>query len=168
LIPLAPSWSWASIDGRIQTWDIESSQSLINIVDAKTVLVSEDLFGQVSAGYIEVEGRMFIFRAYWAAPNFYSGFVTYDVSADSLLDWGVIFLDKGPDDLYFLPIMQIVSRTKGLILRKEEAEEGTPTFSRIGWALVGEEGNIAGTEEKIVEWEKPPWDAQSLSKVRLI
>jgi hypothetical protein len=113
---------------------------------------------------------MFVFRAYVTARGLYHnpGFVEHEASADSLTDWAAIFLGKGPDDLYFLPIMQIKSKTRGLILRKEETEESNPTFSRIGWALVGEEGNIAGAEQKIIEWEKPPWDAQSLSKVRLI
>ncbi|KAF2806818.1 uncharacterized protein BDZ99DRAFT_537712 [Mytilinidion resinicola] len=52
----APSWSWASIDGRVSWRSVEQSSSLENAyahaLDASTTLYGHDPFGQVSSGVV--------------------------------------------------------------------------------------------------------------------
>lgn len=55
----APSWSWASIDGRVsmsrQFGDkIKESQIIIDIIRAETTPTTQDGFGQVQSGFIQL------------------------------------------------------------------------------------------------------------------
>jgi hypothetical protein len=53
----APSWSWASMDGRIHfDTHLEGSMSLVDIKSASTILSGQDPMGQVSSGIIELTG----------------------------------------------------------------------------------------------------------------
>ncbi|TGO16706.1 hypothetical protein BTUL_0025g00620 [Botrytis tulipae] len=56
----APSWSWASVDGHIMlasTYDYTSDDPLVEILEAVIDLVSEDEFGQVQGGYLNLLGQ---------------------------------------------------------------------------------------------------------------
>jgi hypothetical protein len=44
----APSWSWASVDGPIDAWPMDSGeivQSFIDVIDANVVPLGDDPFG---------------------------------------------------------------------------------------------------------------------------
>lgn len=51
----SPLWSWASIDGAVFA-EVISNVSLISIIGAKTITTTIDTIGQVSVGYLVVEG----------------------------------------------------------------------------------------------------------------
>ena len=67
---VAPSWSWASINGKVdyeaapslstnqETREKYSFDVLIEVIDAKTELAGPNLFGGVKSGYLKLRGRL--------------------------------------------------------------------------------------------------------------
>ena len=54
----APSWSWASVDGRI-SWDSEiNQQSLIHVEDVVLDYATEDITGAVTGGWLDLRGYL--------------------------------------------------------------------------------------------------------------
>lgn len=56
----APSWSWASVDGKIQfEQNTVTPRSMFSIIDCQLNPRSQDVpFGQVAAGFLRVRGRV--------------------------------------------------------------------------------------------------------------
>ena len=56
----APSWSWASLEGKIEHWTIDSPDAeTIDIIDVGTTLLHASLpYGAVTDGYLIVQGRL--------------------------------------------------------------------------------------------------------------
>jgi hypothetical protein len=54
----APSWSWASIDGKVVFDSLPNSTHCIKILEATTVPASKDPFGQVREGSITFYAKM--------------------------------------------------------------------------------------------------------------
>ena len=68
---VAPSWSWASIDDTY-IWHIDSEREgkkphLVVLNYATTLANSQDPFGQIVDGYIEVRGKLGL--AEWTIPS---------------------------------------------------------------------------------------------------
>ncbi|KAF2188055.1 HET-domain-containing protein [Zopfia rhizophila CBS 207.26] len=60
---IAPSWSWASMNGHIEgacsVWFPDNREILIEISDARVELVSkENPFGQVKSGFLRIQGSL--------------------------------------------------------------------------------------------------------------
>ncbi len=68
----APTWSWASVDGRILPGTPGLNQKLtsiqIKIHEAKTDLASNDPFGSLKGGYIVISGRLARVTLFTAGP----------------------------------------------------------------------------------------------------
>jgi hypothetical protein len=81
----APTWSWASIDGRILpgTPGLYPKQKniLINIHEAKTTLASSDPFGAVKDGHLVISGRItrVLLLAAGAAVTQFEGTASYNL-----------------------------------------------------------------------------------------
>lgn len=57
----APSWSWASVDGRLniqQTWDFEPAVWFASLVDASVTPVSDDDTAEVQGGSVVLKGSL--------------------------------------------------------------------------------------------------------------
>jgi hypothetical protein len=96
----APSWSWASIDGKILIRSPDSDQDslpLIEIVNADVKTVTEDLFGQVLNGFITITG-MLVPASYHPDARGRSRGRLIVASTDSLNDFKTfVFFDVRPD-----------------------------------------------------------------------
>jgi hypothetical protein len=81
----APTWSWASIDGRILSGIPggypKQKNILINIHEVKTILASSDPFGAVKGGHLAISGRIarvLLFSAGTAVSQF-EGTASYNL-----------------------------------------------------------------------------------------
>ena len=55
----APSWSWASVDGKVSTGDINIDGVLITVVNTHVKPFTDDVTGQIEDGYIVLQGKLF-------------------------------------------------------------------------------------------------------------
>lgn len=126
----APSWSWASVDGRISYWGSSTGQDRITVINAEVSLQSVDFTGQVKAGEIRLRGnlcegrflgRQGVFCHVIDKPTVY---VTPDV---------VSAYPIGTETLvYFLPVTLygISKQQRGLCLESTQVRQGV--YQRIG------------------------------------
>jgi hypothetical protein len=66
---LAPSWSWASVNGKVAFRDIveaDEYNKLAQVVDAK-VMTRSGKIGEVTGGYVRIRGKLV--GAAWEAPT---------------------------------------------------------------------------------------------------
>lgn len=111
---VAPSWSWASVNGHIENacdiWYPDDREILIEIVDVKVEVVSKDSpFGQVKSGFLRIRGNLAQAGVHIEESKSNRGssqlFVHGKWSGNALLD-----IDSGGaepsirKDLYYLPI----------------------------------------------------------------
>jgi hypothetical protein len=164
---IAPSWSWASIEGPIMVRRCEISQSLIDIVTATTEAASNDSFGQLSGGYLCVRGALFAMPPLWALLD------RQPYRSNSSFDeWALGFDDAASLEYeesinaFFIPLALSpdASRAKnltilGLVLKEIGFDQDQRTFTRVGFAIVdAEDGGIANTGWSLKRWEQLPWD----------
>ncbi|KAI8720089.1 HET domain-containing protein [Fusarium sp. LHS14.1] len=56
---IAPTWSWASVEGRVQFQKLpEGAVSLVQVEQATSVPVALDSFGEVKNAFVDVKGRL--------------------------------------------------------------------------------------------------------------
>ena len=94
----APSWSWASVDAPIRYSDFYYPgtiwQELLEVVDVKLELQTEDPMGQVKSGFLKVRGKLLPLDVMQVTSSRYGDFKQ---------DRGSIFLRGLRTDLHFLP-----------------------------------------------------------------
>ena len=141
----APSWSWASVDGKIGYYyeDYEDYGGiLITVLDAGVTPVGADSTGQIKDGFIRLTGRIFLahelvrhrpsctFRLRVGSENL-EGHYDPDTKPQAL----------GNISFYFLPIWSVtgwnVPDIIGLIL--QPAAKGNGTYEGIGLCTVAGE-----------------------------
>jgi hypothetical protein len=60
---LAPSWSWAYVDGPILPWPGGNvAQTFVNVLAAQTAPLAGEEFGQIANGHIDLSGKLFPMR----------------------------------------------------------------------------------------------------------
>ncbi|CCM06808.1 uncharacterized protein FIBRA_09109 [Fibroporia radiculosa] len=134
----APSWSWASVEGEVNTTSLNNPNSasiLVSVLNAHVTLVrSENKTGQTKGGFLILRGHLS--AAGWKPDSEGEGIVL--VVNDAIC--GQIHADEATDlpayGLFCVPILRHVSEGKALldvlILHMREAER---TFERIGVVL---------------------------------
>ena len=105
----APSWSWASIDGRVSLYDVDDSIciSLIEILGSQIELASEDEMGQLKEGFLDIRGQLIQFDRYVKYPDSRNRghVVSHEANMDVYMDVYMDDEDEGPPmSLYCLPI----------------------------------------------------------------
>lgn len=142
---LAPSWSWASVTGRVRGYEIELNCGMydldiqINILDVHVDLVSSlNPFGQVSGGSVRVSGRLAPLsveatvvrgqcnvKLHLPRPAIFESKLFYP---DVVMSWE----ESGHGDIYCLPLLSAKdqSRCEAMLLRAAEAVKGH--FRRFG------------------------------------
>jgi hypothetical protein len=122
----APTWSWASIDGRIEfDIDILDEECQIHINSASTELSGSDPMGQVSGGKIELRAVMVKMDPYGNIPNH------LEIELHKIYDVPDEVRPETPmRDQWLLWI----TRTSGLILRLSLTDtELKMAYERIGY-----------------------------------
>jgi hypothetical protein len=171
---LAPSWSWASVDGPIYPWPPgRVAQTLVNILTAQTVPLARDGFGQIANGHINLSGKFFpmpdlfdILERMWEHISFEPGSFGLDGSLPNMMN-----------QISILPIADIANfegelvddefTFHGLLLHNCEDLENIPCYRRIGFARISSDGSIAGSGFYVDGWTCPPWPAEELQTIRL-
>lgn len=111
---IAPSWSWASINGRIENacniWFPDNREILIEILDVKVEAArTENPFGQVKSGFLRIRGSLAKTGVHIEESKSNRGsyrlFINGVRVGDALLDFNGE--EKEPSthrDMYYLPI----------------------------------------------------------------
>jgi hypothetical protein len=149
---LAPSWSWASVDGPIYPWPPgRVTQTVANILTAQTVPLARDDFGQRANGDIDLNGKLFpmpdlfdILERMWEQISFEPGSFGLDGSLPNTMN-----------QISILPIADVANFEgelvdeefpfHGLLLSNCEDLENIPYYRRIGFARIYSDGSIAGS-----------------------
>lgn len=191
----APSWSWASIDGPINPFWIGTSKlvrSFIELIEAKVVPLAGDPFGQLTDGYLDVKGKIFVLpvsvmeELYEKRPETPNPGV--DSSSSSSMSENEEIIDINLDDpkqadwssrtTYFLPVAEVEhiwadnDCFQGLLVQKAMNQlpaPHTPTiYERIGIGAVIRGVDARKIAEKVLLWTHPPWPAEELETFRLV
>lgn len=128
----APSWSWASVDGRISYQSPRIGQDRITVLNAAVSLRSVDLTGQVKAGEIRLRGNLCEGRFLRTQDNCCEGIgkptVIVKIDVASAYPIGIETL------VHFLPFIHYekfeVKRQNGLCLESTQVKQGV--YQRIG------------------------------------
>ena len=143
----APSWSWASIEGVIQTFpevspEEEQLVELCQALEAKTTPLGEDSTGQVCDGYVRVRGRLLGTEdlSFHTSPKGKVVQIVRTRSDDPSKSWINCQIDDvrqwSPRNNVLLPVLQCDHRSpqscmlKGLVLVPVEGR--TDTYARVG------------------------------------
>lgn len=147
---LAPSWSWASVDGAVKSkmvdprvgkdpWRIRDD---FEIVDCTTNLTTSDIYGEVDGGALKVRCaplrkiQTYASRVHFRFKDLRRGEVYFD-SSDSK-SW----------NLFMLPVFFEINKTWGLIV------EGTKTkgvYRRVGLYRMKSSSGARGEKQVMVE-----------------
>lgn len=171
---IAPSWSWASVEGPIQPWSTHYKivQALVELKSIFTTPANGDPFGQISGGEIALTGKLFEvprFRALAEADR--TSFAAYAFSLD---DYDDECLDNRT---FYLPLVEAPKYTLyddldicGLLLQLAECDdERERVFQRVGFAVVAKvDGGIALADHRVDNWSPPPWSGDELEVVVIL
>ena len=148
---LAPSWSWASIEGRVVYPALSGPiNPLVTILDVQITLRTTDPTGQVLEGWAKVCAKLKrlpdqIPEDAWLSPSVPTGFC---------IDEGDFAPDQG--GLFILPILSFEDEEEadfiGLILQPSKIESNV--FRRVGLLLqnsIDMSGTIPGLEWDFIE-----------------
>jgi Heterokaryon incompatibility protein (HET) len=123
----APSWSWASVDGRVDFRPGAKPRGplVLKIIDAATE-TKMDPFGQVVGGYLRVQGRL------WQA------LVVKHLPPEIKLEKSMVIIDcqfdiaelQGAIHIYLLPICLLGRDVHGILLEPTGNRKGQ--FQRVG------------------------------------
>ena len=115
----APSWSWASFDGRVRTYTLLGIKcgrtvcpTFVDVLEARTTNAYTDTTGQVTDGYIRLRGKLGKVCLRWMPSSRTSEMYAYTVIGLKKMD-GQIFPDdiqgylqeKWVGELYCLPVL---------------------------------------------------------------
>ncbi|KAN0098221.1 HET domain containing protein [Hyaloscypha variabilis] len=191
---IAPSWSWASVDGPILPfWDNQRLVgSFIELIEAKIIPLAGDPFGQLTDGYLDVRGKIFVWpislmeelhEKRLDKPNSDVDSINSGSSSEHELDIAINLDDPMQTDwsnrtTYFLPVAEVENIHavpncfQGLLLQKTMSQvpnPNTPTmYERIGIGAAIKNVDSTKIAEKILLWNHPPWPAEELETIRLV
>lgn len=167
----APSWSWPSIQGQIDPFSELVDAPLIVILDIQTESSYGDRFGQLTGGHLIVRGMLFEFPSLelWARhkEQFYK--------RRQYNPWAFILDDcrdhYHKNKTWFLPVAVSSSAFPetnlsvcGIMVQKTDHSSEVAEFSRVGFAIVTDDGEIANSTWYLRDWKPRPW-APELSQV---
>ena len=132
----APSWSWASVDQKVNIWGWSYDGILITILDAVVSPVGPDSTGQIKDGFIRLNGRILLaellITPVLQKPHADLRMSSEDLKGLCILDTQLQAIDTTA--VYFLPIRSHIYENKpwieGLLL--QPAARGNGTYERIG------------------------------------
>lgn len=151
-LPSAPSWSWASIEGRVVYPALEEPiNPLVTILDVQITPRTTDPTGQVLGGWAQLSAKLKrlpdqIPEDVWLSPSVSTGFC---------IDEGDF--TAGEDGLFILPVLSFERDDEeaefiGLILQPSKIESNV--FRRVGLLLqnsIDTSGTIPGLEWDFAE-----------------
>ena len=139
----APSWSWASIDGKV--WSSRSGYDgvVITVLDVRVTPIGPESTGQIKDGFIRLNGRIFLAELF-GKPMLQRMNLTLRINSEDLYGWCKLdtqFPAIGTLNVYFLLIRSKTYENEqwlyGLIL--QAAARGNGTYERIGvYTVLGE------------------------------
>ncbi|KAF7561493.1 hypothetical protein G7046_g2646 [Stylonectria norvegica] len=126
---VAPSWSWASTDGDVRDTFLPMHPGTdvrqLEVLEAHVDLISQNLYGQVKAGYLRVAGRLAIAKVSYHGPEPSQGRPTlflpdtegkYSSLSQSLnMSWNdndIKEAQKGPSKGEFVYILAVLDHVK--------------------------------------------------------
>ena len=139
----APSWSWASVDGAGGAVGITDKGILITIIEAHVIPATDDRTGQITDGYIRLQGYLTRVQARRICPN-QKVRVVVDQKNFGTHFWIYpdLRLHTLSAQIYCLPVRGMLTKGKlwlfGLVLQRTESAKGQckrfGTFSTWGRA----------------------------------
>ncbi|KAJ4213319.1 hypothetical protein NW759_011161 [Fusarium solani] len=173
---IAPSWTWASVKGAILACIETIDAPLADVLNVETQLSNGDPFGQLCGGRLTLFGVLFKFPGIREMVLKWENFAL----KPSYSDEGLAFDDCGIDDYgcldsWFMPvaIASAVSRNPelnicGIVLQKATGTSETVAYTRVGYAVVSDDGDIAGSGWLIRDWIPRPWSKDSYRKIEIV
>jgi hypothetical protein len=160
----APSWSWASIDGRVAITSIGSWEDLVEVVDVQVQVKGENPLGEVSGGSIELRAPLetISIREQKLGPNkdidtahgaFLWWFGTGDKEGDEEEKHGRFDIesDTGSDlkssELHILPLAVDLRDDDLTCFALAVVSAGEGRYRRVGWALMDEKEKVHGWKD---------------------
>ncbi|VUC27695.1 unnamed protein product [Clonostachys rosea] len=134
---LAPSWSWASIDGQVQMTHkfSQTTKAFIQCTSLWVAPKARDVFGQVTAGELRLKGRIFEIQ------DIATRRTNLKLGGQCRLDYGADLGEK----IYFLPIAKIAdkrpaARFQGLFVQEAivPSDASEQKFKRVGMGTIME------------------------------
>ncbi|KAF5013963.1 hypothetical protein FDECE_51 [Fusarium decemcellulare] len=171
---IAPSWSWASVEGPIQYFHYIITAPLVDVLSVETQPRNGDHFGQLEGGTLTMYGVMFEFPSLTLLMGDWdslSSDVRFNELALSLDDCGKHYYEF---ETWFLPLAQAHGPSfeqgldiHGILLQKATESSTTSNFTRVGRAVVNREGEIAGSGRFIKNWIQQPWSQEHYCTVTI-
>ncbi|KAF4626407.1 hypothetical protein G7Y89_g11750 [Cudoniella acicularis] len=181
----APSWSWASLDGKIDIDFPAPSPSMIfnfhvTLTDIHVEQLTSDPFAQVKAGYIRLRGHLLTLIIQRTTASIFSRARAYDALLNGQRTKGRVYPDMdlgnaNVPSLHFMPFYSSTMETSqcvGLLLQPTGVLKGQ--FRRCGRLIIyGEAVKVAGgplwANIKNHDWlEYESFDGSSLYTISVI
>lgn len=149
---------------------------MADVLNVETQLSNGDPFGQLCGGRLTLFGVLFKFPGIREMALKWENFAL----KPSYSDEGLAFDDCGIDDYgcldsWFMPvaIASAVSRNPelnicGIVLQKATGTSETVAYTRVGYAVVSDDGDIAGSGWLIRDWIPRPWSKDSYRKIEIV
>ncbi|RDL41417.1 uncharacterized protein BP5553_01396 [Venustampulla echinocandica] len=150
----APSWSWASLDGRVKwpTWRFcvrQECELYCEISDAQTTVEGLDHFGAVAGGFLKISGMLLEVEVSWPPKSPKTEFPWRVCANGQLVAQGNLDIERGAEDASHEVEIKtcwalLVAKCKGklveqpkprgLLLQKVERDghDGMDEFQRVG------------------------------------
>jgi hypothetical protein len=151
----APSWSWASIDGKTATTKCEDGEILVEVEDVVLQHATEDTTGAVTGGWLDLRGSLKPMKLCGEGLDHGSWFIVIghhivekqyeSIPESSRVRPFKLHFDVAPDDvfafdrdnaekrLFYVPYLDEEDCTKYLLLRLVDVDK--KTFERFGIAV---------------------------------
>lgn len=173
---VAPSWSWASVNGPIKPFEAKILRPCADILSAFTTSRNGDQFGQLVGGELRLKCALFrvpSLRNFIDDMENYEHKLEYDAWGFSLDECGDHFFDL---ETYFAPLAESILFSPeedlvfgGLLIQKcSNPPAQDQKFQRVGFAVVSNDGNIANSGWYCEKWNAPPWTEEQAQVVTII
>lgn len=178
LTNLAPSWSWASVDGPVHmTYKSQFRDSIIDILQAEIQPLHGDMFGQIESGHMALTGTLCamgtfaeVFDQIWDGEfenDFTFGIDDYENVVDDE-DVYLLPLASGQLDLPSLHGRAEKPRFFSLLVQQDETTDGRLAYRRLGFVIVDNEGNATGSTFHCPNWTPPSLGSSLNSEIILV
>ena len=147
---------------------------LLQIISCSIQPVTEDVFGQLKGGKLELRCAMFEMPSLRPFKSDYQSFSERSTFDPWALAYDEYEMNSIDEQTWFLPIAHspTVSVKEGLtlcgVLVQQAPADGPPTFRRVGFAIVSEDGDIANSGWYCATWAQRPWPDSLYKTVILI
>ncbi|KAF8846453.1 HET-domain-containing protein [Acephala macrosclerotiorum] len=150
----APSWSWASLDGKIEYWRLNEDTIQARCLDIHVSPAGKDKFGRVQLGWMTIEGPPYLLRPLEWSQERYKRVFKYTVLVELRNGTGIERFGEGHakfDDKSYFPSFALRLDNEHAIILKGN---GLRTFTRIGtvssirMSSVANAPNSAGLDEQ--------------------